>query len=59
MKLYKVTYKKYNAVEIISIVATTPAKALDGAKQVLKAKYESSREILSVEKVQDIDRVER
>jgi hypothetical protein len=59
MKLFKISYKHYNTIATIAIVAANPAKALDGAKIVLKAKYAASDEIVSVEKVQDIDRVEK
>jgi hypothetical protein len=59
MKLYKVTHKHYSGLQTVSIVAANADKALVGARFVLKKKYSQGDEIVSVEKVQDIDRIER
>ena len=58
MNLYTVGYKKYNEAHSLIIVASTPHKALDGAKAEMKKTWSSSFEIVSLEKVQTVDRIQ-
>jgi hypothetical protein len=60
MNLYIVTYKHYSGVKTVHIVAATVEKAAEGARFVQRQMHGyDSNEILTAEKVQRIDRVQK
>ena len=59
MNLYEVTYKRFDENQKVFVVATTTLKAIVGAQVVMRSRYHGSAEILTVDKLRSIDRVER
>lgn len=58
--LYEVQYKRNShELDTVSVVASSPSKAIDGAKIVIRKRhYGYDREIILVTKKLEIDRVE-
>ena len=60
MNLYSVTYKFFQEERSVQVVAKTPEAALEGARFVQRQRHGyDAHEILSMAKVQSVDRVQK